>query len=148
FPHFNALAWSMRSDYAKAGYQMMVINNPKLNSRVSLRYSLALFPISIMASYIGMTTWWFALDSSLINSVLLVGAYRFWKDSNDKSSRDLFFASLVHLPVIMALMMAHKKDWRNESKNDELKKKILLELEIEDFVDEEIEKEYNINNGN
>ncbi|CAG8476355.1 8417_t:CDS:2 [Diversispora eburnea] len=110
FPHFNALAWNMRFDYEKAGYKMMVVKNPSLNSRVSLRYALALFPLSIMIPFTEMTTWWFALDSSLINSVLLLGAYRFWKDSNDKSARDLFFAK------------------------------------IENFVDKEIEKEFNVSN--
>ncbi|CAG8565614.1 4166_t:CDS:1 [Cetraspora pellucida] len=135
FPHFNALAWNMRSDYSRAGYRMMVVTNPLLNSRVSLRYTLALFPLSYIAPYIGMTTWWFALDSSLINCVLLLSAYRFWKDSNDKSARDLFFASLVHLPVILALMMAHKKDQGTTMNNDLLEldekelEEVLLELE-------------------
>ncbi|CAG8715303.1 33497_t:CDS:1 [Gigaspora margarita] len=129
FPHFNALAWNMRSDYSKAGYRMMVITNPLLNSRVSLRYTLALFPLSYITPYIGMTTWWFALDSSLINCVLLFSAYKFWKDSNDKSARDLFFASLVHLPVILALMMAHKKD-----------QGIIINNEIIDVDEKELEK--------
>ncbi|CAH1760513.1 12367_t:CDS:1 [Entrophospora sp. SA101] len=131
FPHFNSLAWNMRFDYAKADYKMMVINNPKLNSRVSLRYSILLFPLSYMFSYIGLTTWWFALDSTLINSLLLSASYKFWRNSNDKTARDLFFKSLVHLPVLLALMMAHKKDWRSANE-EELKKEIekaLMELE-------------------
>ncbi|CAG8661184.1 15984_t:CDS:1, partial [Dentiscutata heterogama] len=62
-------------------------------------------------------------------------AYKFWKNSNDKSARDLFFASLVHLPVILALMMAHKKDQgiiiNNEilDVNEKELEKVMLELE-------------------
>lgn len=120
FPHFNSLAWNMRYDYTKAGYHMMVNANPALNSRVSLRYSLLLFPLCYIIPYIEMTTWWFALDSTIINSGLLLGAFRFWKNSNDKTARDLFFGSLVHLPVILALMMAHKKNWRTDNQNNDL----------------------------
>jgi heme o synthase len=49
FPHFNALSWNLRGDYSKAGYRMMSVVDPKLNSRVALRYSLLLFPISFCA---------------------------------------------------------------------------------------------------
>ncbi|CAG8577308.1 16678_t:CDS:1, partial [Funneliformis mosseae] len=132
FPHFNALAWNMRNDYAKAGYRMMVVKNPSLNSRVSLRYSLLLFPLSYIIPYIGMTSWWFALDSTIINSGLLWGAFRFWRNSNDKTARDLFFGSLVHLPVILALMMAHKKNWRTmDDQNDDLE---INSLEIDSEI--------------
>src|SRR5437763_5781500 len=107
---------------------MMAVINSALNSRVFLRYSLLLFPLSYIIPYIGLTTWWFALDSTIINSGLLWGAFRFWKNSNDKTARDLFFGSLVHLPVILALMMAHKKNWRIDDQNDDLEK-IYLDIE-------------------
>ncbi|CAG8468371.1 10803_t:CDS:1 [Ambispora leptoticha] len=109
FPHFNSLAWNLRADYSKAGYRMMAVTNPALNARVALRYSLLLFPWSYMIPYMGMTSWWFAFDSTLVNSVLLWGSYKFWRNSNDKTARDCFFASLIHLPVIFALMMLHKR---------------------------------------
>src|SRR5437762_7201800 len=44
FPHFNALAYTMRHDYARAGYKMMPVTNPELNTRVALRYSIACIP--------------------------------------------------------------------------------------------------------
>ncbi|CAG8497023.1 2395_t:CDS:1 [Ambispora gerdemannii] len=119
FPHFNSLAWNIRADYSKAGFRMMAVTNPALNSRVSLRYSLLLFPLSYMIPYMGMTSWWFAFDSTLVNSVLLWGSYKFWRNSNEKTARDCFFASLIHLPVIFALMMLHKK-YRSVNDNDDL----------------------------
>ncbi|KAG9290798.1 hypothetical protein G9A89_011761 [Geosiphon pyriformis] len=108
FPHFNSLSWNLRADYSKAGYRMMAVTNPSLNARVSLRYSLLLFPLCYLTPYVGMTSWWFAWDSSLMNCVLLWGAFKFWRDPNEKTARDCFFASLIHLPVIFALMMVHK----------------------------------------
>ncbi|KAI8355633.1 protoheme IX farnesyltransferase [Choanephora cucurbitarum] len=109
FPHFNALAWNLRADYSKAGYRMMSVTDPKLNARVSLRYSLAMFPLSWGLTYLDLTSWLFAVDSTVINSALLYGAVKFWRKSNDKNAKQLFFGSIIHLPVLLGLMMVHKK---------------------------------------
>ncbi|KAL2913444.1 Protoheme IX farnesyltransferase, mitochondrial [Polyrhizophydium stewartii] len=108
FPHFNALAWNLRPDYSKAGYRMMSVVDPGLNARVALRYSLVLFPLSYAVYALGIVTPWFLLDSSLVNGYMAWCAFRFWRDSTDGSARKLFFSSLVHLPLILALMMIHK----------------------------------------
>ncbi|KAG0050399.1 Protoheme IX farnesyltransferase, mitochondrial [Gryganskiella cystojenkinii] len=109
FPHFNSLAWNLRADYSKAGYRMMAVTDPKLNARVSLRYTLALIPCVTLAPYLDMTSWWFAIDGNIVNAVMLAGAANFWRKRDDKSARQLFFGSLIYLPVVLALMMFHKK---------------------------------------
>ncbi|KAI9205510.1 UbiA prenyltransferase family-domain-containing protein [Polychytrium aggregatum] len=123
FPHFNALSWNLRPDYSKAGYRMASVVDPALNARVALRYSLLLFPLSLAVPYIGLTTPWFIVTSSVVNGILLAGAIQFWRKSTDKSARQLFFGSLIHLPVILALMMVHKKrpddDEEKEEKREE-----------------------------
>jgi protoheme IX farnesyltransferase len=108
FPHFNALAWNLRPDYSKAGYRMMAVTDPSLNARVSLKYTLALFPLCAVAPLLGITSWWFALNANILNSILLYGAVQFWRQSKEKTARELFFASLIHLPVLLALLMYHK----------------------------------------
>ncbi|KAJ1561069.1 Protoheme IX farnesyltransferase, mitochondrial, partial [Nowakowskiella sp. JEL0078] len=108
FPHFNALSWNLRSDYAKAGYVMTSVVNPMLNARAALRYSLLMFPISFIAPWIGLTSYWFALNSLILNSWMSLAAFRFWRNSNEKTARALFFSTLIHLPVFMALLMIHK----------------------------------------
>ncbi|KAI8848362.1 hypothetical protein BC829DRAFT_427717 [Chytridium lagenaria] len=68
---------------------------------ISLRYALTLFPICMLAPYIGMTSWIFALDSSLVNALMALGAYRFLEKSwGQDCSGVVFFASLIHLPVL------------------------------------------------
>lgn len=109
FPHFNSLAWNLRADYSKAGYRMMSVTDPKLNARVSLRYSALMIPLCLSMPYLGLTTWWFALDSTIVNGAMLLGAYRFWRQSNEKTARQLFFGSLLNLPLILALMILHKE---------------------------------------
>ncbi|RKO85771.1 UbiA prenyltransferase family, partial [Blyttiomyces helicus] len=108
FPHFNSLSWNLRPDYSKAGYRMMSVTDPALNGRVALRHSIALFPMGWAAPALGLTSWWFALDSTIVNAVMAYGAVRFWRRPSDKSARELFFGSLVHLPVFLALLMIHK----------------------------------------
>ncbi|KAI8904742.1 protoheme IX farnesyltransferase [Gorgonomyces haynaldii] len=110
FPHFNALAWNLRPDYSKAGYRMMAVTHPQLNTRVALRYALLMFPLSASCTYFGLTSLYFLGTSSCINGYMAWCAYRFWKDPNEKTARTLFFSSLVHLPVFLALMIVHKEN--------------------------------------
>ncbi|KAF8981788.1 Protoheme IX farnesyltransferase, mitochondrial [Entomortierella lignicola] len=109
FPHFNSLAWNLRADYSKAGYRMMAVTDPKLNARVSLRYTLAMIPLITLAPYLDMTSWWFAVDGNAVTAVMLASAVNFWRKKDDKSARQLFFGSLIYLPIVLALMMFHKK---------------------------------------
>ncbi|KAJ1654496.1 Protoheme IX farnesyltransferase, mitochondrial [Dispira simplex] len=119
FPHFNSLAWAIRKDYARAGYHMTVNADPQLNARVSFRYSLLLAPLSLLFPYVGVTTWWFAADSMVVNLYMIYTSYRFWQHSSDKTYRPLFFSSLIHLPVYLILLLVHKKSLEEEVEEDE-----------------------------
>ncbi|XP_046442455.1 protoheme IX farnesyltransferase, mitochondrial-like [Daphnia pulex] len=114
FPHFNALSWNLRSDYSRAGYRMMAVTNPDLCRRTTLRHTAALIGICTTAPVIGLTTWTFALDSLPINMYFLYLAWRFYRHSDSSSSRKLFRMSLAHLPIIMILMLVHKKSEDSE----------------------------------
>ena len=118
FPHFNALSWNLRGDYAAAGYRMMAVTHPQLCRRVALQYALAMFPISAAACYTGLTTSYFLLDSTLINGVFAYRAWRFYRDGNAKSARRLFLDSLWHLPALFALFILHKKTARGKGDED------------------------------
>lgn len=108
FPHFNALSWNLRGDYSRAGYRMMSVTDPKLCRQVALRYSAAMIPISLAASWCGMCDWYLALDSTLINGFLTYRAWQFYNDANDQTARKLFMASIWHLPALLILFMVHK----------------------------------------
>ncbi|KAJ3024004.1 Protoheme IX farnesyltransferase, mitochondrial [Thoreauomyces humboldtii] len=110
FPHFNSLSWNLRPDYSKAGYRMMSVTDPALNARVSLRHAVTLVPLCWIVPGLDMTTWWFALDSTIVNGYLVYQACRFWRAPGDKTARTLFFGSLVHLPVLLVLLMLHKSE--------------------------------------
>ncbi|KAJ2458441.1 Protoheme IX farnesyltransferase, mitochondrial, partial [Coemansia sp. RSA 2424] len=70
FPHFNALAHTLRADYSKAGYRMMSVTRPRLNARVALRYALLMFPLCAALPALGIADPWLILDSSLVNGLM------------------------------------------------------------------------------
>lgn len=126
FPHFNSLSHNVADQYKGAGYVMTAAENPKLNARVALRYSLLMFPICIGLSYFEVTDWVFPIDSGLANIWLTLLAYRFWRQQRVNHSKNytpssgdlqaanteakkLFWCSVWQLPVVLVLAMLHKK---------------------------------------
>jgi len=109
FPHFNALSWNLRSDYSRAGYQMMACVDPVLCRNTTMRYSLGLIGICTAAPMIGLTTWMFALDSLPINLYYVYLSYKFYQNSDSSTARKLFRLSLAHLPIVLTLMWLHKR---------------------------------------
>ncbi|KAI9846117.1 MAG: Protoheme IX farnesyltransferase, mitochondrial [Thelocarpon superellum] len=110
FPHFNALSWTIRDDYRKAGLQMMAWVNPRRNGRVALRYSILCVPLCMGLWYVGVTDAGFLVTSSLANAWLVREAWRFWRrEGQAGSARRLFWASVWHLPLLLVLAMAQKQ---------------------------------------
>lgn len=126
FPHFNALSHNIAEQYKSAGYVMTAAENPKLNARVALRYSLLMFPICFSLSYYNVTDWFFALDSSLANAWLAYWAFQFWRQQRQNHAKNqtpspqnvllantqakkLFWCSVWQLPMVLVLAMLHKK---------------------------------------
>jgi hypothetical protein len=111
FPHFNPLSHLIRSAYASSSYRMPCVVNPRLNARVSLRHSLALFPIcSFLAPISGMVGLGFAFTSLVPNYLFAKHALAFYRRPRDGEARRLFWTSLWYLPIVLGLMMAHKID--------------------------------------
>jgi protoheme IX farnesyltransferase len=117
FPHFNSLSYMIRGEYAKAGYHMASVLRPSLNTAASLRNSLLLLPAGIALPWMGVTTWWFAADVSIINLMLCVGAWQFWRNPNNGTARKLFFGSLVYLPLFFGLSLLHKQYHTDKQSN-------------------------------
>ncbi|KAF8533939.1 UbiA prenyltransferase family-domain-containing protein [Trichophaea hybrida] len=109
FPHFNALSWTIREEYKRAGYQMMAWKYPAMNARVALRYSLLFFPICFGLWWVGVTDVGFLVDSSVVNAWVVREAWRFYRKGGEGGrARGLFWASVWHLPLLLVLAMAHK----------------------------------------
>jgi protoheme IX farnesyltransferase len=107
-PHFLAIAWIYREDYARAGFPMLPVIEPDGHStgRQATLYCAALLPVSLMPTLIGMTgTGYFV--AALILTLLFLGlTVRFARTRTIPDARRLFFGSIVYLPVLWILMIA------------------------------------------
>lgn len=108
FPHFNALSWSYRADYSRAGYKMMSVTDPSLCRRVTLRHGLAQILLSILIPYLGITNWSFLILSLPVNVYQALLCWEFYKNANSNTSKKLFRFTLLHLPIIMFLLIICK----------------------------------------
>ncbi|XP_041473967.1 protoheme IX farnesyltransferase, mitochondrial-like isoform X2 [Lytechinus variegatus] len=120
FPHFNALSWNLRSDYSRGGYRMMATTDPGLCRRVALRHCFGLIGLCTLAPVFDLTTWTFALDSLPLNLWLTYLGYKFYRDADSKSARQLFKFTLLHLPLLMLLLLISKKELHDWDKNPAL----------------------------
>ena len=114
FPHFNALSWNLRPDYSRGGYRMASVINPDLCKRVALRHSAGMIGLCFLPPVTEMTTWMFAIDSLPLNLYLTYLAWNFYRKGDSNSSRKLFRFTLVHIPLLFALMIASKKYKKEE----------------------------------
>jgi len=106
-PHFFALAWMYRYDYARGGFRMLPVvdSSGRLTFNAILLFSLILIPLGLTVTLIGMTGFVFAAGSLLLGVVWLGLGFRLWWDGSAVSARNVFLGSLVYLPLLLGLMV-------------------------------------------
>jgi protoheme IX farnesyltransferase len=109
-PHFLAIAWIYRDDYARAGFLMLPVIEPdgRSTARQAVIYAVALLPLSLAPTLVGMTgTLYFA--GALVLTLLFVAlAFRFWMTRTIPDARRLFLGSIAYLPLVWILMIADR----------------------------------------
>jgi len=117
-PHFYALAWGLRRDYARGGFAMAPVRDTtggRATAWLALRGALALAAVPPAAALLGVTSAMFAVEGAALNAVLLRLALRFHREPSDASARALFRASLWYLPLLLALMVFHSRHWHADA---------------------------------
>jgi heme o synthase len=106
-PHFMALAWMYRDDYGAAGFPMLPVVEPDgvRTGRQALQYSIALLPVSIGPTVVGVAGWVYFWLALVLGIALLVLAARFATSRSESAARALFFGSIIYLPLIWAVMV-------------------------------------------
>ncbi len=108
FPHFMAIAWLYREQYAKAGFRMLTKEEPTgiAAGWHAVIGALALVPLSVLVLRPdSVATWIVALLGAVSCLWQLVASVRFLKDRNNTTARTLLRASLIYLPAIMLLVV-------------------------------------------
>jgi len=108
FPHFMAIAWLHREDYARAGMRMLpaMPGCERLAGRAAWTYSLALLPVSILPGVRGDAGIVYTAGALVLGLVYLLASGRFAWRQDVRSARTLLYVSLVYLPVLYLLILS------------------------------------------
>ena len=109
-PHFLAIAWIYREDYARAGFPMLPVIEPdgRSTARQAVIYALALLPLSLAPTAIGMTGAVYFAGALVLTLAFLALAIKFGLSRSVADARRLFFGSIIYLPLLWMLMIANK----------------------------------------
>lgn len=109
-PHFMAISWMYRDDYARAGFPMLAVIDPAGTraGRQAVVYAAALVPVSAVPALAGVSGAAYLTTALGLGIVLLWLAIRFAATRTDRSARRLFFASITYLPVLLIAMIADR----------------------------------------
>ncbi len=107
FPHFLAIGWIYRDDYARAGLRMLPASGRAagVTGLMAVAYALALVPISLLPSASGLAGAGFAAVALVLSGAYLVAALRFAAHESLRSARWLLWTSLVYLPVLLVALV-------------------------------------------
>jgi protoheme IX farnesyltransferase len=106
-PHFMAIAWICRDDYRAAGFPMLPVVEPDgvRTGQQALLYAAALMPVSIGPSVVGLAGWAYFWLALVLGVVLFGLSVQFARARTDRSARALFLATIIYLPLILAVMV-------------------------------------------
>ncbi|MDQ3624294.1 MAG: heme o synthase [Verrucomicrobiota bacterium] len=109
-PHFLAIAWMYKDEYAQAGFVMLRRDDVSgvATALESLVFTTVLGCISAAPFFSGMTTSTYLGGALTLNALLFWFALQFLLERTRESARSLFFASIVFLPLLLALMVFTK----------------------------------------
>ncbi len=114
FPHFMAIAWMYRKDYAKAGIRMLPVVQPDGWSTVveALFYAVLMIPVSLAPWKLGMTGGIYPVAACALGLFYLAYTFRFagilrTEDAAQSRmlARDLLKVSVIYLPLLMTALM-------------------------------------------
>jgi protoheme IX farnesyltransferase len=106
-PHFMAIAWMYRDDYARAGFPLLSVIEPDGHrlGRQAVMYTSALVPVTLLPTAIGVAGWIYFAVALVLGAALLAIAARFAVSRTDRAARQLFYASITYLPLLWAAMI-------------------------------------------
>lgn len=109
-PHSLAIAQMYRDDYARAGFRLLPVVDPDgvSTARQILTYSLALVSVGMLPTLLGLAGPVYFVSSILLGLGLLSSALRLARSAKTADARRVMFASLLYLPVLLAVMAADK----------------------------------------
>jgi heme o synthase len=107
FPHFLAIAWMYRDDYARAGIKMLPVVEPegRVTSQQIVVYTIMLVPVSLLPALIDMAGMPYLIGAVLLGIGFLYFSVRAAIQRTTWQARRLLLASVLYLPALFILMV-------------------------------------------
>lgn len=106
-PHFLAIAWMYKDEYARAGIQLLPVIQPdgRSTGRQAVLYTAGLIPISLMPTLIGLSTPYYLAGAIVLGAILMVFSLEFAVTRTIDAARRLFLGSILYLPILWGLLV-------------------------------------------
>jgi heme o synthase len=117
FPHFFSIAWLYLEDYAAGSIRMLPVVEPdgKSTSRQILLYSIALIPVTLTPTLLGLSGYVYFAGAIALGLALFYFGWRLASAGtadtarSKRPARQLLQATIVYLPLLFALMMINSR---------------------------------------
>jgi|ERR1022692_2267960 protoheme IX farnesyltransferase len=109
-PHFFAIAWIYRDEYAKAGFVMLPVIDPggRRTGRQAVSHTLLLLPVSLCPFVYHLTGKFYLIGALVLGFAFLFFAVQFARHMTVPRARQLFFVSILYLPLLLIVMVLDK----------------------------------------
>ena len=106
-PHFLAIAWIYRDQYARAGIRVLPVLDPQgaQTGKQMIRYTLVLIFASLMPSFLGIGGWFAGVGAILLGASFLYSACAFARTPGTQQARQVLRQSLLFLPALFLLLV-------------------------------------------
>jgi protoheme IX farnesyltransferase len=109
-PHFLALAWMYREDYARAGMPLLPVLEPdgRRTGQQALLYAAVLWPVSLMPAVIGLAGLPYTVLATFLGFAFIWLSIDFARQRSAATARGLFLFSITYLPVLWTALVVDR----------------------------------------
>ena len=109
-PHFYAIGWMYRQDYARAGFPMLPVvdEDGERTARQIIAYTVALVTVSVLTTVLGLTGAVYFVGAMTLGLAFLGLGVALAVTRTGMQARRLFLGSVLYLPVLLVLMVVDK----------------------------------------
>jgi protoheme IX farnesyltransferase len=109
-PHFLAISWIYKDEYARAGFKMLSGIDPdgRRTGRQAVSHTLGLLPVSLCPFIFKLTGGTYLVGALVLGLIFLWFAIQFARCLTLARARQLFFFSIIYLPLLLGVMVLDK----------------------------------------
>src|SRR5215210_3230080 len=110
FPHFLAIAWMYKEDYARAGIVMLPVIEPegRITGQQIVVYTLLLLPVSLLPTALGLSGAIYFYGALVLGLLFLASGVRAAFSKSNQHARQLLMASVFYLPLLFGVMVLNR----------------------------------------